>query len=147
MGHLHLLDEIFALTRCFSINFGVTGLFAFASQPGNGFEKGTVSCGVCFFFLKHFFCKPSLVLSGTGRFLAAEEIIPGVCVPHAHPVPWPPALEPFPFRLLPAGCLCIPSSMPADVGCFHWLLGLWVFVFPREVRWKEEDNRMLGFFP
>lgn len=78
--------------------------------------------------------------------MVAEEIIPGVHVPHARPAPQPPALEPFLFRLLPAGCLCIPSSMPADVGCFHWLLGLWVFVFPREVRWKEEDNRMLGFF-
>lgn len=99
-----------------------------------------------FFFKKHFFCKLSLVLSRTGRFLVAEEITPGVHVPHARPAPQPPALEPFLFRLLPAGCLCIPSSMPADVGCFHWLLGLWVFVFPREVRWKEEDNRMLGFF-
>lgn len=36
MGHIHLLDEIFALMRCLSINFGVAGLFAFASQPGNG---------------------------------------------------------------------------------------------------------------
>lgn len=44
-GHVHLLDEIFALMRHFSINFGVPGLFAFASQPGNGFEKGTVSRG------------------------------------------------------------------------------------------------------
>lgn len=44
MGHIHLLDEIFANMRRFSINFGVAGLFAFASQPGNGFENGTLSC-------------------------------------------------------------------------------------------------------
>lgn len=47
VGHVHVLDEIFAIC----VNFGVAGLFAFASEPGNGFEKGTASCGVGFFFV------------------------------------------------------------------------------------------------
>lgn len=94
---------------------------------------------VIFFFYPT--CTPSLILSRTDRVLAAAEIIPSICVPHAS-ASCAGALSPLSFPW----CQDIPSSRPADGGCFHWLLGLWVFVFPREVRCKEEDNRMLGFF-
>lgn len=115
---MHLLDEISAALTLVSLGS------AAASQPGNGVEKGRVSCGS----LEHcFFPKPPMVLPGTGRVwqLQGSFLV----------------LEPFPPGWVPH----VPSRRPADVGCSHWLLGLWVFVFPREVRWKEQDNRMLGF--
>lgn len=68
-------------------------------------------------------------------------VYPGVGVPRARPVP---QLEPFPL-CLPLGACAERPARRQMLGCFHWLLGLWVFVFPREVRWEEEDNRMLGF--
>jgi len=38
----------------------------------------------------------------------------------------------------------LPRSLAAQA---LWVgAGCQLFVFPREVRWKEEDNRMLGFF-
>lgn len=59
--------------RCFSINFGVARLIAFASKPGNGFEKGTRSCV--------FFKKNTLLLQTilgpfqNGQFLGKKSIL------------------------------------------------------------------------
>lgn len=79
----------------------------------------------------------SVVLSRTGRFLAAEGTVPGIRVPRAGalsalPSPsWVPA-QPFPH----AGRCWLFSLAAGPLG----------ICFSKEVRWEEEDNRMLGFF-
>lgn len=123
-----------------SIKFNVTELFAFASQPGSGFSKGTVSCDFYFFF-KNPTCPPSLMPSRTERVLAAAEIIPSICVPHGCCAG---ALSSLCLACLGAG---LSLAAPADGGCFPWLLALWVYLFFQgRLGGKRRITGCWGFF-
>lgn len=104
--------------RHFSIKFNVTELFAFASQPGSGFSKGTVSCDLKKKTQKHLHTILDPFQNRQG-FGSCRNHSQHLCTPCLSLLCQSPFLS---FPPSPAGCRDVPSSTLQMVAVFQLLL-------------------------
>ena len=144
MGHIHLLDEIFALMRHFSINFGVSGRSAFACQPGNGFEKGTLSC---VFFKNTSFANPPWPFPERAGFWQLKKSFLAFVYPTLAPHPCLLCRSPFLSAFSRLGAC---TYLPARRQMLAVFTGCWAFgylFFQGRLGGKRRITGCWGFFP